>query len=208
VDFASVTGIASLIITFFIFVGIIWFFIRARPRKEVLFLRPRDRRGERLIITKETDRSIVCGRSNPVKRFIKIGPGYAFNEGGKMVTRFWGIEGLAYTAGLEGDDPVKMSIPEYLRVVWGKRFYESVPPKQRAAIERDHIGVIIEPVPIKPPGFRHLTSEDIDDEADAVILSRIAKATTISTKREFYQLMVGVIIGIGLAALMLRLGWL
>jgi len=163
-----------------------------------------------MIITRETDRSIVCGRTNPIHRFIKVGPGYVFNEGGKAVTRFWGIEGTAYTGVLAGDKPVKLTIPEYLRMVWGKRFYESVPPKQREALEKDKMGVIIEPVPIQEEkyGFPTLTSEDIDDEADAVILSRIAKATTISTKREFYQLMIGIIIGVGLAALMLRLGWL
>jgi len=161
-------------------------------------------------VTKETDRSIVCGRTNPIHRFIKVGSGYVFQEGGKAVTRFWGIEGTAYTANLLEENPIKNALSEFLRDLLGDRFYESIPSKQRDLIEKTKTGIIVEPVPIKEEayGFPTLTSDDINDEADSVILSRIAKATQSSTRKEFYQMLIGIAIGVGLCLLLLRLGWL
>lgn len=71
---------------------------RMKPRREVLYLRERDRRGKRFNITEETATSIICrSKKGHSKRFFKWGASYVFNEGGKMITRFLGKEGTAYT---------------------------------------------------------------------------------------------------------------
>jgi len=47
----------------------------------------------------------------------------------------------------------------------------------------------------------------VHDEADAVILHRLAAGSRVSTvKREFYQLMVGIGLGMLVALLMIRWG--
>lgn len=204
----SFTGGIAVIITALIFYIIFKVFLKAKPRKEVLLLRPRDRRGEALPVTQETDRSLKCGKSNPIHRFIKVGAGYVFNIGGTMVTRFFGIEGSAFTATL-GSGLMKGTIPDYLREVWGKEQYEKIPLDMRSPLESGKIGIIIEPEPIsgKEHGLPDLTSDEVDDESDHVMLSRIAAAQAPSTKREFYQMLVGIAIGFGAAAILLRLGW-
>ena len=73
-------------------------FKRTKPGREVMYLRERDRRGQRLSITEETATTIFCrARKGIDKRFFKWGGSYVFNEGGKQVTRFFGKEGTAYT---------------------------------------------------------------------------------------------------------------
>jgi len=71
---------------------------RLKPIREVMYLRERDRRGQRLRITEETATTIYCRRkTGNDKRFFKWGGSYIFHEGGRMVTRFFGKEGTAYT---------------------------------------------------------------------------------------------------------------
>jgi len=204
---ASVTGILAIVITMGIFATILMLVIRAKPRKEVLFLRPRDRRGERIPITRETSTSAWCEKHNPIARFIKLGPGYVFTEGGKAVTRFWGIEGTAYTALVEEGRELKLSVKEYLQALWGDKFYDKIPKEQKEAIESDVVGITVEPKPVEerfdvPPR----SEEFLNDEDDAVILTRIAKAQQQSVKREFYQMLIGIALGFGFAAILLRLG--
>ena len=70
---------------------------KTRPRREVMYLRERDRRGQRLSITAETATAASCrARKGIDKRFFKYAGSYTFNEGG-MVTRFFSKEGTAYT---------------------------------------------------------------------------------------------------------------
>ncbi len=203
------TGGIALIVVGVIFYAVIKVSMKGRPIKEVLFLRPRDRRGEAMTVTKETDRSLVCGKTDPIHRFIKVGPGYVFAEAGKAITRFWGIEGTAYTADLNTGKN-EGSIPEFLKSVWSKKFYDKLPEERKKAIETDKIGVIVDPIPIKEEeyGFPTLTSDDINDEGDAVVLDRISRGIDKgNTKREFYQLLTGVIMGMGIMAMLTQLGW-
>lgn len=207
-DFGSPTGILALVIVAAGFILVFRFLSRAKPTREVLFLRPRDRRGERLVITQETDLSVACERSNPVHRFIKAGAGYTFKEGGRMVTRFWGIEGTAYTGVLQNARDIKMSISVFLRELWGDRFYDRMPTEQKKQVEEHKIGVTIAPVPIieEEYGLPTLTSDDVNDEGDAVVLQRISNVMKPSGKRELYQMMIGAGLGFGAAAILLRMG--
>jgi len=84
-------------------VSTLYFFIqRTRPIREILYVRERDRRGRRLLIKYETAKTIeVRVRGLPPMRFFKMGGAYVFHEGGRMVTRYFGKEGTAYTWILE-----------------------------------------------------------------------------------------------------------
>lgn len=203
------TGGIALIVVAVVFYAVIRVGFKSKPRKEVLLLRPRDRRGETLPVTKETDRSLTCGKSNPIHRFIKLGPGYSFHDSGKLVTRFWGIEGTAYTADL-ATGKLQGPLSDYLReIAWDPDFYDRLPDDRKKAIETAKSGIIVEPVSIDEEsyGLPTLTGDDVNDEGDSVLLQRIAQGTKQSTaKREFYQLLTGVLIGFGLAAILLRLG--
>ena len=196
-----------------VIIGVIlvfWFLSKGKPRKEVLFLRPRDKRGEIMMVTKETDTALICGRTNPVHRFIKVGPGYEFSGGGKLTTKFFGIEGTAYTAIHVGDEETKVSVPEFLEVAWGKKVYKMLPKKLRNIVEKDNFGIIIETVNIKEEesGLPTLTADDVNDEGDSIVLSRLAQAQKQDTKQQMYQLLIGVLLGLGLMAIMQNLGWI
>jgi len=85
---------------------------RIKPRKEVLYCRERDRRGMKIKVSEETAKALVCrSKKGPLKRFFKVAGSYVFNEGGKMVTRFFGKEGTAYTYKLEGSKNPKTGKP-------------------------------------------------------------------------------------------------
>jgi len=206
--FSSFTGgIALVIVALSAFIALKFLQTR-KPIKQVLFLRPRDRRGETLLVTRETDRSVWCERANPIHRFIKFGPAYEFHENGRLVTRFLGIEGSAYTADLSTPNPkpLKKTLAEILEdFPW----YQKLPQKFKDQVEKTKYGIVVDADKIEERkyGLPKLTSDDVNDEADAVILQRIAQGTKVSTaKREFYQLMVGIGLGIGIALMLIRWG--
>jgi len=204
--FSSFTGGAAIVITALLAFIAFKFLATRKPVKEVMFLRPRDRRGERLLVTRETDRSIWCERATPIHRFIKFGPAYEFHEGGRLVTRFLGIEGSAYTADLStpNPEPLKMTLSEILEEF---PWYKKLPQKFKEQVEKTKYGIVVDVKKIDVKGLPELTSDDVNDEADAVILQRIAQGTKVSTvKREFYQLMVGIGLGIGIALILIRWG--
>jgi len=170
-------GALAVAITVLLIFGLIWLSGKSKVRKEVDFLRPRDKRGERLDVTHETDRSVLCEKANPIHRFIKVGPAFTFKNGGKTSTKFYGIEGSAYTAQLKQEELVKISVVDFLKTLWGKDLYEHMPAKMKDAVEKDKIGITIEPVKINPEehGLDKLSSDDVNDEGDAVVLNRLAK---------------------------------
>lgn len=178
---------------------------KAKVNKEIMFLRPRDKRGERLDITKETDRSVICERSTPVHRFIKVGPAYVFKDGGRTSVRFIGLEGSAYTAQLKEEKSVKVSVVDFLQTLWGSKIYEALPKKMRDAIEHDVIGITVEPQKIdaESHGLDKLSSDDVNDESDAVVLDRLAKhGQTESIKQKLLANLVWLGLGAGLYAIL------
>lgn len=179
-----------------------------KHRKEVLFLRPRDKRGETLKVTRETDRSLWCELSDPVHRFIKVGPAFDFIDGKRVVTRFFGIEGSAYTASLGNPVGVKMSVDDFLKNVWGEEVYNKLPQKLRDVVEKGKFGITIEPKEIISEDLPRLTSDDVNDEGDAVILNRLAKMIpTGSLKENIINHLIWFFLGLGFAAILARIGW-
>jgi len=178
-----------LLVLLGILLTVVYFINHFRPRKVVELLRPRDSRGVRLRVAQETDLGLICKkRGGVVHRFIKRGRGWTFNEGGRMLTKFFGIEGTAYTGIARGDEIVNVSVPQYLKFLWGDKFYESIPEKQRQAVEQDIIGITvsIDKVDEEREGLPTLTADDINDEGDSVVLGKLAQAATkVDAKKTF-----------------------
>lgn len=178
-----------------------------KPTKKVELLRPRDSRGKPLKVVMETDIGLVCRKTGGViHRFIKKGRGWTFNEMGRMTTKFFGIEGSAYTSLIE-DGPIttKTSLIDHLKVLWGDQFgkiYNALPDAQRQAIETDVIGVTVElmKVDAEKEGLPTLTSDDIYDEDDNVMLRRFAQSTT---KKKFGESIMGDVFKVLVGALMM-----
>lgn len=174
----SLSLIINILLAVVAFSSIFYVILFIKPTKKVLLLRPRDRRGQSLSVVQETDLGLVC---KPIKkvthRFIKVGPSWVFHETGRMVTRFLGLEGTAYTALAKGDDIVNISIKEFLEFLWGKEFYGAIPEVQKSKVETDVIGITIKVQKIdeEEAGLNPLTADDINDENDNIVLSKIAE---------------------------------
>jgi len=134
--FMSPAGVGIIVCLLILFMTLL-IIKRMKPGREVMYLRERDRRGQRFIITEETAKSITCGSKRGLtKRFWKWGGSYVFNEHGKMITRFFGKEGTAYTYRFESAKPgienpenlVEMSRTEEIQCLHcGKTFEWEMP---------------------------------------------------------------------------------
>lgn len=199
-----ITPIAAIAVVALMIFVIFQLSKKAKVHKEVMFLRPRDKRGERLDITKETDRSVLCEKSDPVHRFIKVGPAYVFKDGGKSSVRFIGLEGSAYTAQLKDEKMVQVSTVDFLKSLWGNKIYGALPQRMRDAIEHDKIGITVEPTKVNADelGLEKLSSDDVNDEGDAVVLNRLAKqGQTENLKQKLLANLVWLGLGAGLYAI-------
>lgn len=197
----------TMIVIFLLFM---FFSKTAKTRKLVLFFRPRDKRGEVLEITGETDRSVLCEKSDPIHRFIKVGPAFTFKERGRVTTQFLGLEGTAYTAQLKNVEPFKLSTSDYLKSLWGEHNFNALPSKMRNAVEKDIVGVTVEPTPIdhRNLGLPSLSSDDVNDEGDSFILTRLARlGSTESVKTKLLGNLVWFGLGVGFAAILANIGW-
>ena len=183
---------------------------QTKSRNEVLFLRPRDKRGERLEVTRETDRSVLCEKSDPVHRFIKVGSSWSFKEGSKTITRFFGIEGSAYTPVIKDEGETHLTVQEFLRSIWTDKVYEALPKRLRKSVETDTLGIIVDPVEINAEeyGLTNLSSDDVNDESDAVVLSRLAnQGIRENLKQKLLGNLVWLMLGIGIAGVLSNFGW-
>jgi len=178
--------------------AILYVIIFIKPVKRVLLLRPRDRRGKSLTVTQETDLGLVCKPSKGVThRFIKVGPSWVFHEAGRMITRFLGLEGTAYTAIAKGGDIVNVSVKEFLIFLWDEKFYKEIPPVQREKVETDVIGITIKVQAIDEDeaGLDTLTADDINDENDNIVLSKIAEPQKTSTSQSIINNLIWLMLG-------------
>lgn len=202
-------GIMAVGVSVILIFILIWFSGKTKLHKEVLFLRPRDKRGEDLDITRETDYSVLCEKADPPHRFIKISPSYVFKSKGKNSVRFFGIEGNAYTAKLGEKDSFNMTTVDFLKSIWTDKVYNALPQKLRDIVEKDKIGITIEPIKIDPEehGLEHLSSDEVNDEGDSVVLNRLAKlGITENLKQKMFSNLIWLFLGIGIAAILANMG--
>ncbi len=194
----SFSLIINLLLGVLALAAILYVLIFSKPSKKVLLLRPRDRRGKSLTVVQETDLGLVC---KPVKkvthRFIKVGPSWVFHEAGRMVTRFLGLEGTAYTGVVKGDEIVNISLREFLIFLWDENFYDAIPKLQRDKVETDVIGVTIKVLAIdeEERGLATLTADDINDENDNIVLSKIAEPQKASTSQTIMNNLIWLALG-------------
>jgi hypothetical protein len=168
------------------------------PLTEVYLLRPRDKRGEVHTAEKETDLGIICKRkADIVHRFIKAGCGWTFSVAGRVVTKFFGLEGIAYTALLENGAIIKKDLSDYLVFLWGNEFYDSIPAQFRKAVEEDKVGVTVEVERLDPAdyGLPNLRSSDINDDTDAKVLSKIGGGEERKLGQDLYQIAIWFLLG-------------
>ena len=157
--------------------GLVYYF---RPEKRVELLRPRDSRGQVLRVSQETDLGLMCKKVKGVThRFIKVGRGWTFSLGGKMVTKFFGIEGKAYTGIPRDSGPVEVPVSEYLKWLWGEKFYNVIPEEQRRTVETEAVGIIvaIDPIEEEEHNLPTISADDIHDQDDNVMLGRLARSS-------------------------------
>ena len=155
-----------------------------KPTKKVLLLRHRDRRGKTLNVTQETEIGLLCKAIKGVTyRFFKFGPSFVFQEGGHMVTRFFGVEGTAYTGVARSTGEENISVKDFLIFLWGEPFYKGIPLVQRQKVEEDRVGITIEidKVDEEENGLPTLTASDINDENEAIVLGKLTPKQKGST---------------------------
>lgn len=207
-------GIVAVVTVIILVLGFTMLAGKGKVKKSVTFLRPRDKRGEKLEITKETDRSLWCEKSDPPHRFVKVGSSFIVKNRSRSNIEFYGIEGSAYTAEVEvkeGKEPIKMTVPEYLKELFGEKIYEALPDKLITLIEKAKWGITIEPVrvDVDEKDLPNLSSDDVNDEGDAVVLNRLAKyGSTENLKQKFLGNLVWAFVGFGIAMFLVNLGWL
>lgn len=181
-----------------------------KPEKRVELLRPRDSRGKILTVVEETDIGLTCKPSGGVTyRFIKAGRGWTYSVRGKMITKFFGIEGTAYTGIIKGDDIVNVSVSEFLRFVWHDKFYDAIPAQQRQAIESDVHGITIEVQKIDEDslGLPTLRPVDIHDEDESVMIRRFVKGAQNIKPGSYMNYVATGLIGALLMYLAIKQGW-
>ena len=204
----------SMAVVVLILLGsIVYYFIRRyKAITYVELLRPRDGRGKKFEVDYETDVGLKCKKTKGLTpKFIKIGRGWLFNERGKSITKFFGIEGTAYTAtiDIENEKPIKMKIEAFLRWVWGDKFYNSIPSTQRDTIEKSTWGLTIDPVKIdeEEHNLETLPMESVHDEADAIVLNAYAQNTMNNKKIGIMPYLIGGVIGSAVMYIAVTKGW-
>lgn len=181
-----------------------------KPEKRVELLRPRDSRGKILAVVEETDIGLTCRESGGVTyRFIKAGRGWTYNVRGKMITKFFGIEGTAYTGITRGNETETVSVSKFLRWIWKDKFYDQIPDKQKQAIETDVYGITIELQKIDEDalGLPTLRPVDIHDEDEGVMIRRFAKGAQDNKPESYMNFVATGLIGALLMYLAIGQGW-
>ena len=178
-----------------------------KTSKSIDVLRPRDKRAFTMPIIAETEISLRCPKKDGVYwRFYKTGPGWTFPKG---VTKFFGIEGTAYTAVLRNDKPVTMRLSQALQTLWGIDEYKKIPSQLRDIIEKHGFGVTISPEKIpdedKTGG---LSAANVDDENDQKAMDRLAKAMKDKGKIDYTHVLLGFLGGIVIAWIAVSMHWI
>jgi hypothetical protein len=165
----------------------------AGGRKEVVLLRP-GFRGLIVPVTKETAKSLECKKTEGVvRKFYKFGRGWVFPKD----TKFLAVDGTAYTKIIRGVEEVTVTIPEYLRFLWGDAAYEKTPKALREPIEQYKVGVTITPDRISDDdkGLPRIDAEDVNEEDEKTIAKGLKTAVDDSQKTNIVQMILFAAIG-------------
>lgn len=174
----------------------------------VILLRPRDKRGEFVPIEKEEEFLLKCKSKDGIKRtYVKSGNGWTINK----KNYFLGVEGSGYTSILNKADKSEMPIEEYLKAAWGDVFFKKISETRLNQLKIAPIVVSVEPtkVDIDGSGLPRLSSEDLEDKEDSIVLEKLAKSVE-ATKPKADLILLALAFGCGAGAILLlkAIGWL
>jgi len=215
-DIAFIAEILVILLT----TGLVLVMFLSKPRKSVSLLRTRDHRGLNLGVKKETDLGISCNKRDKVNyHFIKAGQSFVFHEFLSNVTRFFAIEGTVYIPLIEGGQSVHEALSNYLQFLWGREFYEALPPEQKRKIENDRIGITIEVPRAKKDDLKdsenkvlpHFTATDVNDELDSEAMRNLfldEDTQKSNLTHSIYTAVIWFCIGGLLVYSILKSGWL
>jgi len=149
-------------------------FLKPFVGNQVIKIIPADHRFIDLDIKEETSVSIECKQKKgfPIQRFFKYHPGFTGMAGRlikKPITRFFGIEGTAYTWDIQsGIDKLIGSLGDAVRAVLGEDFWSFIPEDQQKTLTDSKMMVTVglSESPLTPEGMRSISEEDIKVETD------------------------------------------
>lgn len=211
--FSNIFNIIMLLI--FLLVGvIIGIVVRPRWGNMVMKLLPRDHRFLDFDIDEETAVTIECKEKKgfPPHRFIKLRPGFVGKSGRfikRSVTRYLGKEGTAYTWQTEQNKFTEIpgGLPTALKGLWGKEFYEEMPPEQKQQLEENKLLVTVDlDDGLTPEGYASVAEEDIKREEDRKAAETLWEGKKKQEKGLLVNQILAGIAGFGVACALMLIG--
>lgn len=183
-----------------------WFSGKSR-KISITVLQPRDKRAFDVPIIDETDTSLICKtQGKKERRYYKSGPGWSYKNG---LTKFFGIEGSAYTMIVKDDSEVKVSLSTALRDLWGQETYDKMPKDLRDQVENHVFGVTITPEEIpKEDKTRSVSAENADKENIKTSMEYLGHEMDKKRKTEWIPIIMGVGVGAFAVLLAVVLKWI
>jgi hypothetical protein len=173
----------------------------------VILFRPKDKRAEFVPVLREEENLIRCKPKDGIaRRFFKGGHGWVINK----KNYFLAVEGSGYTAVLNKAENRELPIVDYLRDVWGE-YFNKISENRLRQISNPSWVVSIEPtkVDIDGSGLPRISSEDLNDKEDSLVLDKLAKSVEASKpKTDWIMLALAAGSGAGIVLLIKALGWL
>ena len=193
----------------FLLVGILLGTYLSQPRRNrVLKIAPESGRGVELEVKEEDAVNAYCDPVGniPPQRFIKRLQAISVVRKGFLrlsnYALWFGRYGTAYTFRF-GSDPIKISLKEAVMNIFGKELYDKIPETQKAQIEKNEVGVVVEfpNDPLTPANLPSLSEDDIarsTDDAALTILWKSLRSNLAKTQWMQVIFILGTGIGIGL----------
>lgn len=205
----------DVMIILFVLIGLlIGLLFKPKARNQVMKILTRDRRFIDFDVLEETAFAVDCEVKEgfPPQRFIKLSPGYSGRVGRflkKVVTRFIGKEGTAYTWETEKGTKKIGSLAKALKHLWGDETYNRIPQEQREGLEKSKVWVTVDlKEGITPKGMKSVSEEDLKREEDRKAAQTFWEGKRMSEKTAWIQWMFIFVAGMGAMAIASKfLGW-
>lgn len=204
-----------LMVALFILIGVfLGLLFKPKAKDQVMKLIPRDRRFIDFNVAMEDAFGVECEpkKGYPPQRFIKYRPGFTGQVGKflkRSVTRYFGLEGTAYTCQVQSTPVMLGTLAEALKGIWGEKFYNTVPEPQRLKLEKEKVDVIVDLEEIKTPhGFKEVSEENIKQEEDRKAAQTWWEGKKMAEKTTLMQWLFIFLAGAGAMAIASKLlGW-
>ena len=99
------------------------------------------------------------------------------------------------------------SLKDALENIWGKKFYDELPPKLQEKIEENQILVTVElESGLTPQGYSPISEEEINEEADREAAKIFGKGLGATVKAQLYQGMLWMALGVAITFIAYNIG--